>query len=544
MERHGYPCIKRMCMKATLYALLFILIAGVSATAQIKVGDRPDMISPGSVLELESTDKALTLTRLTTAQMRAIPSPLPGMIVFNTDSNCVYFCRNNRTWSPIQLGAAASVSEWPYHSNDQVVGTPGNGRGIVSVTGAGLTASGNYSHAEGLNSVAYGNFSWSSGNADTASGEAAVAMGARNRAKAPYSFAAGFQNISAYQSSATLGQENRDSGWSSLAAGLRNSIYNGVSYSHVLGYQNEIRAGSSHLALGENNVVQSGIANTLSGSNNTAAGNYHQLFGKANRVQAGSSHVAGGDNNLVKAGSASVVFGFNNVAEGNYLGAIGKDNVVFYQSAVALGQGNKDSGYASIAGGLNNTLQRNVQYAASFGQNNLSTRNTRLLGTYPGSGLFTAGVGNTNSGYASLALGGQNRSSHLYSLAANYQNLSNSFAMSVFGHFNDTIAAAPSTSFLDQEILFAVGNGVNNTERRNSLTLMRSGFTTINASGQNGPNIPRAELDVRGTGALIVPVGTTAERPASPVAGMIRFCTDCAGGPVLQGFDGTQWVNL
>ena len=74
--------------------------------------------------------------------------------------------------------------------------------------------------------------------------------------------------------------------------------------------------------------------------------------------------------------------------------------------------------------------------------------------------------------------------------------------------------------------------------------MMRNGFTSINTTNQTGANEPRAELDVKGTGAIIVPVGTTAQRPETPVVGMIRFCTDCPGGPVLQGFDGTNWVNL
>ena len=93
-------------------------------------------------------------------------------------------------------------------------------------------------------------------------------------------------------------------------------------------------------------------------------------------------------------------------------------------------------------------------------------------------------------------------------------------------------------------MLFAIGNGTNDLSRRNSFTMLRNGYTTINATTENGPNIPRAELDVKGTGAMIVPVGTTAQRPETPVAGMIRFCTDCPGGPVLQGYDGVNWVNL
>ena len=50
--------------------------------------------------------------------------------------------------------------------------------------------------------------------------------------------------------------------------------------------------------------------------------------------------------------------------------------------------------------------------------------------------------------------------------------------------------------------------------------------TIVNANGGNvgiGTTSPAAALDVGGTGAIKVPVGTTTERPASPVIGMIRF---------------------
>ena len=43
------------------------------------------------------------------------------------------------------------------------------------------------------------------------------------------------------------------------------------------------------------------------------------------------------------------------------------------------------------------------------------------------------------------------------------------------------------------------------------------------------------------TGAMIMPVGTTAQRPGSPVQGMIRFNSDTSK---FEGYDGTDWINL
>src|SRR6187399_1667356 len=114
---------------------IFLLITGSISHAQVKIGDNPTSISPGSLLELESTSKALTLPRMTTVEMEAIPSPLGGMIVYNTDSNCLYLYKSNNSWTSINVG---STSNWPYHSNDKVVGQDGNGKGIISATGVGL----------------------------------------------------------------------------------------------------------------------------------------------------------------------------------------------------------------------------------------------------------------------------------------------------------------------------------------------------------------------------------------------------------------------
>ncbi|AUC14589.1 hypothetical protein BTO06_05310, partial [Tenacibaculum sp. SZ-18] len=57
--------------------------------SQVKVGDNPNVIDVSSLLELESSDKAFVLTRVTTTQMNSM-TPLEGAIVYNTEIRCVY----------------------------------------------------------------------------------------------------------------------------------------------------------------------------------------------------------------------------------------------------------------------------------------------------------------------------------------------------------------------------------------------------------------------------------------------------------------------
>ena len=578
-------------MKKIFVMFLYSVSFASVTNGQVKIGDNPGNISPGSVLELESTTRALTLPRMTTAQMEAIPSPVNGMIVFNIDSNCIYLYKSNNAWSSISP-SIPGYEPWPYNSVPaaQGPGAIGNAKGIIALTGNGLVASGDYSHAEGLNSMASGKYAWSFGNADTASASGSVAMGAENKASGINSFAIGYRNIAANQSAVSLGQENADSGWASLTMGLKNSISNQSNYSNALGYNNRIAAGWSGVVLGESNTIRNGRANMVLGANNiadgnfnslqgkenetvtgntnllageknkvlsgnsnivlgfnnAAAGNYNHLSGNNNSNVAGNSNMLNGQNNINNAGSSNVLFGIGNTANANYAAAIGNGNTVQNESAVAFGNNNKDSGWASVTGGFENVIESNVKYSASFGYKNIAAKNNSLVSTTPGAATFSAGAANYNSGYGSIALGGNNRPSNLFSLSSNHSTLSNAYAMSSFGHYSDTIVAYPGQNFNAGEMLFTIGNGIDNANRRNSFTMLRNGFTSINASSNNGPNIPRAELDVKGTGAMIVPVGTSAQRPATPVVGMIRLCSDCGRGgtAVMQGYDGNNWVDL
>lgn len=56
-----------------------------------------------------------------------------------------------------------------------------------------------------------------------------------------------------------------------------------------------------------------------------------------------------------------------------------------------------------------------------------------------------------------------------------------------------------------------------------------------------GTPTPQAPLHVSGTGAIIVPVGTSTERPNTAVPGMIRYNTTISK---FEGYNGTSWQAL
>lgn len=77
--------------KIKIIVTIIALLAAMPSilNAQVKVGDNPDIIDSNSILELESNNKVLVITRLTETQMNAL-SPLHGALVYNTDAQCIF----------------------------------------------------------------------------------------------------------------------------------------------------------------------------------------------------------------------------------------------------------------------------------------------------------------------------------------------------------------------------------------------------------------------------------------------------------------------
>jgi hypothetical protein len=75
-------------------------------SAQVKIGDNPTTIGNSSLLELESTNKALVLPRVTNTS--AITNPVNGMMVYDLSSNCAKSYENG-AWSLCLSGGGPSA---------------------------------------------------------------------------------------------------------------------------------------------------------------------------------------------------------------------------------------------------------------------------------------------------------------------------------------------------------------------------------------------------------------------------------------------------
>lgn len=88
-----------MKIKTLLFSLSTALI-GITASAQVKIGQNPTTINTTAELEIESTTKGFLPPRLTTAQRNAIASPAEGLTIYNTTTKCLNWFNGEIWFSP------------------------------------------------------------------------------------------------------------------------------------------------------------------------------------------------------------------------------------------------------------------------------------------------------------------------------------------------------------------------------------------------------------------------------------------------------------
>lgn len=109
--------------------LVFLLLNMYWVSGQVKIGANPNSIDAASIVELESDSKALVLTRVSTAQMQAI-SPLQGAVVYNTDTQCVYYY-DGTLWTNLCDGAGQNQFSFTDNGDGTFTLTDENGNDIT-----------------------------------------------------------------------------------------------------------------------------------------------------------------------------------------------------------------------------------------------------------------------------------------------------------------------------------------------------------------------------------------------------------------------------
>ncbi|MGB2528593.1 hypothetical protein ACPD8L_16295, partial [Flagellimonas sp. SN16] len=103
-------------MKTHIFYLVIGLLMINTLSGQVKIGDNPQTLHPASVLELESSTRALVITRVSNIEMNSI-TPLAGALVYNTDEDCLHYY-NGTEWINIceTLDNSFTVSTLALHN--------------------------------------------------------------------------------------------------------------------------------------------------------------------------------------------------------------------------------------------------------------------------------------------------------------------------------------------------------------------------------------------------------------------------------------------
>ncbi len=113
------------------YGFLLLVICGLALNSKAQIGYGTNNPDPRAVIELSSSDKAFYLPRLTTAQLDGQIGWKEGMMVYNTDSNCVFF-RGLTAWECLTFGASFELVDDDEDTKIQVEeGGPGTDDDII-----------------------------------------------------------------------------------------------------------------------------------------------------------------------------------------------------------------------------------------------------------------------------------------------------------------------------------------------------------------------------------------------------------------------------
>lgn len=96
-------------MNKILALIFFFFFLHISIFAQVKIGNNPSQINKNSLLELESSDKVLVLSRITSDQMNKI-NPLQGAMVYNIDEKCIFVFEGTKWKSLCNSGTVVTTS--------------------------------------------------------------------------------------------------------------------------------------------------------------------------------------------------------------------------------------------------------------------------------------------------------------------------------------------------------------------------------------------------------------------------------------------------
>ena len=330
------------------------------------------------------------------------------------------------------------------------------------------------------------------GNENLASAQSSfVGGGFVNRATAPDAFVGGGRYNSATGLGAFTGggESNLAQGnLSFVGGGLVNKASNTGAFVGG-GSHNQSLQTNTFVGGGEWNQASSTAAAVIGGSYNTASGNAALIGGGEQHVASGAhAFIGGGKNNQATGIGAFAGGGEGNRATSNYafIGGGNGNTASDWRAFVGGGDGNQALGVDAFVGGGEQNRATQAGSAIVGGAYNRASGFAAFVGagndnTASGSHSFVGGgyLNQSVNEFAFVAGGFENTASGAASFVTGEGNTAASYGEAVIGLFNTTYTPNSNNDWNASDRLFVIGNGYDNSNRSNAVTVLKNGNVGI-----------------------------------------------------------------
>ena len=213
------------------------------------------------------------------------------------------------------------------------------------------------------------------------------------------------------------------------------------------------------------------------GNYSTAMGYYTTASGEHSTAMGAGTSASGATGNYSTSmgygttaiGDYSTAMGYSTTASGDYSTAMGNGTSAIGDYSTVMGEGTLASADYSTAMGYYTSAVGDYSTAMGVG--------TRASGDYS----TAMGIGTFASGESSTAMGGNTFAVGDYSTAMGERTTASDYASLVIGIYNSSGHSVTNTytSFSTSNTAFVIGNGANENNRTDALTVLFDGTTTI-----------------------------------------------------------------
>lgn len=255
--------------------------------------------------------------------------------------------------------------------------------------------------------------------------------------------------------------------------------------------------GANSVALGSE-VYTKGVDSVSIGSNSEALGNSSVSIGKDSVTQYEDSVALGSDSNAgsraTALGHLSNAAGSNSLAIGSFSNSTGNQSLAI-SSSFASGRWSIAAGVEAVATAesslaIGKAAEATEKENTAIGQQALATG---IKSVAMGSSVWVdspiavaVGVDSSASAMGAVAVGSIANANGRNSLALGYNVSANSMQEINMGSFGTIVSGNPN-SFVEGDRLFNIGGGTSTSNRKDVLTILKSGLTTL--PGQSIANI-------------------------------------------------------